>query len=42
VVVVVQRDDGRVTAMKENDGDRWSFDGALVWLVRRQNGYVIE
>jgi hypothetical protein len=39
--VVVQRDDRRRIAMKVND-DRWSSDGMVLWLERRQNRDVIE
>jgi hypothetical protein len=42
VGVVVQRDDGRVTAIKENDDNGWSSDGVVLWLGRRQNGDVVE
>jgi hypothetical protein len=40
--VVVQRDDGHETTVKMNDDGRWSSDGMMLWLVRRQNGDVIE
>jgi hypothetical protein len=30
VGVVVRMDDGRGTAMKENDNDRWSFDDVVL------------
>jgi hypothetical protein len=30
VGVVVRMDDGRGTTMKENDNDRWSFDGVVL------------
>jgi hypothetical protein len=38
----MQRDDGCETAVKGNGGDRWSSDGVVDWLGRRQNGDVIE
>jgi hypothetical protein len=40
--VVVRRDDSRETAMKGNDGGKWSFDYVVVWLGRRQNGDAVE
>jgi hypothetical protein len=42
VGVVQWRDDGRGTAMKENDGGGWSSDDMMLWLGRRQNRDVIE
>jgi hypothetical protein len=42
VGVVVRRDDGRETAVKENDSDGWSSDGVVLWLGRRQNGDTVE
>jgi hypothetical protein len=43
VGVVVQRGDRRVTVIKGNDDDdRWSSDGVMLWLVRRQNSDVVE
>jgi hypothetical protein len=42
VGVIVQRDDGRETSVKENDDDdSWSSDGVLLWLEKRQNGDVV-
>jgi hypothetical protein len=38
----VWRDDGRGTTVKGNDDSRWSSDGMVFWLGRRQNGGVIE
>jgi hypothetical protein len=38
VGVIVQRDDGRETAVKGNDGGGWSSDGVVLWLGWRQNG----
>jgi hypothetical protein len=38
----VRRDDGRETAMKENDDDGWSSDGVVLWLGRIQNEDVVE
>jgi hypothetical protein len=32
VGVVVRKGDVRETAVKENDVNRWSFDGVLLWL----------
>jgi hypothetical protein len=40
--VVVQRDDGRGTVVKGNDGGGWSSDGVVLWLGRRQNRDAIE
>jgi hypothetical protein len=32
-----------VTVIKGNDDDdRWSSDGVMLWLVRRQNSDVVE
>jgi hypothetical protein len=42
VGIVVQRDDGRKTAVKENNGGRWSSNGVMVWLGRRQNRDMVE
>jgi hypothetical protein len=42
VSVVVQKDDGHQTAVKGNDGGRWSSDGVVLWLERGQNGDVVE
>jgi hypothetical protein len=42
VGVVVQRDDGHETTLKENDGSGSSSDVVMVWLERRQNRDVIE
>jgi hypothetical protein len=30
----VQRDDGRGTAVKENNDSGWSSDGMVIWLGR--------
>jgi hypothetical protein len=38
----MQRDDERGTTVKENNGDRWSFDGVVLWLRRRQNRDVVQ
>jgi hypothetical protein len=38
----VWRDDERGTTVKENNGNGWSFDGVILWLVTRQNGDVVE
>jgi hypothetical protein len=40
--VVVWRDDGCKTAVKENDNNGWSSDGMVLWLERRQNKDVVE
>jgi hypothetical protein len=40
--VVVQRDDGCETAIKENNDDEWSSDDVVLWLGRRQNGDTVE
>jgi hypothetical protein len=40
--VIVRRDDGRGTTVKENDGNRWSSDGMVLWLGRRQNEDAVE
>jgi hypothetical protein len=36
------RDDECGTMVKENDDDRWSSDGVVLWLERRQNGDAVE
>jgi hypothetical protein len=28
--------------VKGNNDSGWSFDGVVLWLVRRQNGDVVE
>jgi hypothetical protein len=33
----VRRDDRYGTTVKGNDGDEWSSNGVVLWLVRRQN-----
>jgi hypothetical protein len=33
----VRRDDRYGTTVKGNDGDGWSSDGVVLWLVSRQN-----
>jgi hypothetical protein len=38
----MRRDDGRETAEKQNDDDRWSSDGVVLWLGRKQNGDEVE
>jgi hypothetical protein len=40
--VVVQRDDGCGTIVKGNDDGRWSSDGVVLWLGRRQNEDAVE
>jgi hypothetical protein len=42
VGVIVWRDDEYGTAVKENNGGRWSSDGMVLWLGRRQNGDEVE
>jgi hypothetical protein len=42
VGVVVRRGDERGTAVKENDGGGWSFNGVVLWLGRRQNGDAVK
>jgi hypothetical protein len=39
--VIVRRDDGSETVVKEND-DGWSSDGVVLWLGRRQNRDAVE
>jgi hypothetical protein len=41
-VILSQRDVGRGTTVKRNNDDRWSSDGVVLWLWRRQNGDVIQ
>jgi hypothetical protein len=36
----VRRNDGHGTVVKENDGGKWSSDGVVLWLRRRQNREV--
>jgi hypothetical protein len=38
----VRRDDGHEAAVKGSDDNRWSSDGMMFWLRRRQNGDVVE
>jgi hypothetical protein len=38
----VQKDNGRVMAVKGNDDGRWSSDGVVLWLGRRQNGDMVK
>jgi hypothetical protein len=40
--VIVRRDDGRGMAVKWNGGGRWSSDGLVLSLERRQNGDALE
>jgi hypothetical protein len=42
VGIVVRRDDGHETVVKENNSDGWSSDGVVLWLERRQNGDIVE
>jgi hypothetical protein len=42
VGVIVQKNDGHGTMVKENDGGKWSSDGVVLWLGRRQNRDVVE
>jgi hypothetical protein len=39
--VIVQRKNEHATAVKENDGGRWSSDCVVLWLGTRQNGDVV-
>jgi hypothetical protein len=40
--IVVRRDDGHGKTVKGNDGDRWSSDGLVLQLGRRQNGDAVK
>jgi hypothetical protein len=40
--VIVRRDKGRGTAVKENNDDGWSSNDVVLWLERRQNEDVVE
>jgi hypothetical protein len=40
--VVVWRDDGHETVVKENDVDGWSSDDMVLLLGRRQNRDAVE
>jgi hypothetical protein len=42
VGVVVWRDDGHETTVKENNSDGWSSDGLVLWLRSGQNRDVTE
>jgi hypothetical protein len=42
VGVIVRRDDGRGTEVKENDGGGWSSDVVVFWLGMSKNGDTIE
>jgi hypothetical protein len=42
ISVIVWRDNECKIVVKWNDGGRWSFDGLMLWLVRRQNRHVVE
>jgi hypothetical protein len=42
VGVILWRNDGRETLVKENDGGRWSSDDVVLWLGRRQNRDMIK
>jgi hypothetical protein len=42
MTVVVWRDNERETTVKENDDSRWSSNGVVLWLGRRQNGDIVE
>jgi hypothetical protein len=37
VGVIVRRDNWRETTVKGNDDVKWSSDGVVIWLRRRQN-----
>jgi hypothetical protein len=38
----VRSNDGHETVVKGNDGGRWSSDGVMLLLGRRQNGDTVE
>jgi hypothetical protein len=38
----VQKDDERGTAVKWNDDVGWSSDDVVLWLLRKQNGNMVE
>jgi hypothetical protein len=38
----MRRDDGRGIVVKGNNDGRWSSDGVVLWLWRRQNGDAVE
>jgi hypothetical protein len=38
----VRKDDKHETMMKGNDGDRWSSDDVMLWVVKSQNRDVVE
>jgi hypothetical protein len=40
--VIVRRDDGRETAVKENDSGGWNINGVVLWLRKRQNRDAVE
>jgi hypothetical protein len=40
--VIIQRDDGRETSMKVNDGSGWSSNGVMLLLGRMQNRDAVE
>jgi hypothetical protein len=40
--VIMRRDDGCGTAVKGNDGSKWSSDGMVLMLGRIQNGDTFE
>jgi hypothetical protein len=42
VGVIVWRNDGGETTVKENDDGGWSPDGVVLWVVRMQNEDAIE
>jgi hypothetical protein len=42
VGVVLWRDDGCGTTVKENDGGGWNSDGLVLWLERRPNGDTVN
>jgi hypothetical protein len=35
-------DDGHEIVVKGNDSGRWTSDGMVLWLGRRQNGDAVE
>jgi hypothetical protein len=40
--VIVRRDDGRGTVVKENDGGGWSSDGVVLWLGRQMEMWLSD
>jgi hypothetical protein len=40
--VIVRRDDGRGTVVKENDGGGWSSNGVMRWLGRQMEMWLSD